>query len=394
MNALSRRTLILGAIGIVFLLGFGWVVLNQGPLAKVKVTIAQAAEITLDRSIFGIGEVEARHSYAIGPTTPGRIAAVYVDQGNEVTVGQLLAEMDPVDLESRQAAARATAARATELTASAQAALAESESRAKLAQSSAERFVDLARKKFVSQEAVDIKLHEAAAARAGVDAATAALSAARAETRRAQSELAGLGKSRAHLRMTSPIAGVISARYAEAGATVVAGQPIVQVIDPKTVWLRVRIDQGRSSGLASNLNANITLRSAPGKVYAGKVSRLDILGDAIAEERIVNVDFIDMPVGMPIGELAEVTLTLPPLQKALAIPSAAIKRVDSTDGVWQIKDGQTAFTPVVTGARSHDGMTQIVQGLSAGAEVIVYSQTALKPDIKVSVVNSLSKAAP
>ncbi len=135
-------------------------------------TAAAASETTLERTLFGIGTVEARRAYAIGPTVAGRVASVLVDQGDSVKAGQLLAEMDPVDLESRQSASGASAARAGQLVAAAQAALAETASRARLAQNSAARFADLRRKNFVSQEAADAKAHEAAAARAAQDSAT------------------------------------------------------------------------------------------------------------------------------------------------------------------------------------------------------------------------------
>jgi HlyD family secretion protein len=394
MKSLSRRTLMLAAIGMAFLLGFGWVVLNQGPLAAVKVTVARATTTTLQRTLFGIGTIEARRSYAIGPTIAGRVATVLVDQGDAVKAGQLLAEMDPVDLESRQAAAGATAARAAQLALAAQAAVTETGSRSRLAQTSAERFADLRRKNFVSQEAADAKAHEAAAARAAQDSATASLAAAKDEARRAQSDLAGTGKSRAHLRLTSPVAGVISARQAEPGSTVVAGQSVVQVIDPATLWLRVRIDQGRSSGLAVGLAAEIILRSRPGQVLKGRVERVDLVGDAVAEERIANVSFIDPPGLLAIGELAEVKLQLPAVEGALAVPAAALKRMGKADGVWRLQEGRTVFNPVTLGVTSSDGMSQVLAGLPAEAEIVVHSQVALKPDQRVRVVDSLAKAAP
>lgn len=394
MKSLSRRTLMLGAIGLLFLLAFGWVVLSQGPLAAVKVTVARATTMSLQRSLFGIGTIEARRSYAIGPTVAGRVASVLVDQGDAVKAGQVLAEMDPVDLESRQAAAGATAARAAQLALAAQAVVAETGSRLRLAQNSAERFADLRRKNFVSQEATDAKAHEAAAARAAQESANASLAAAKDEARRAQSDLAGTGKSRAHLRLSSPVAGVISARLAEPGSTVVAGQSVVQVIDPATLWLRVRIDQGRSSGLAAGLAAEITLRSRPGQILKGRVERVDLVGDAVAEERIANVSFSEPPGLLAIGELAEVKLQLPAVEGALAVPAAALKRMSKADGVWRLQEGRTVFNPVTPGVTSSDGMVQVLAGLPIDAEVVVHSQTALKPDQRVRVVDSLVKAAP
>lgn len=394
MKPLSRRALALGLIGPFFLAGFVWIVATQGPLAPVKVTVAKASETTLDRSLFGIGTVEARRSYAIGPTVAGRVARVLVDQGDAVTTGQLLAEMDPVDLDARRAASAASAARAGQLVAAAQASLAEAQSRARLAQTSNERFANLRRKNFVSQEAADAKVHEAAAAQDGQDAATATLAAANEETRRAQSDLAGLEKSRAHLRLVSPVNGVVTARLAEPGSTVVAGQSVVQLIDPATLWLRVRIDQGRSAGLAVGLPADIVLRSLPGRVLTGRVERVDLVGDAVTEERIANVSLGDAPGNPAIGELAEATLHLPPATKALAVPAAAVKRVGTTDGVWRLDEGHARFAAVTTGQASADGMVQVLKGLAAGDAVIVHSSRALTPDLRVKVVDALAKAAP
>ncbi len=394
MTALSRRGLLLGAFALLFLSGFVWVVATQGPLAPVRVTVAKAAETTLSRSLFGIGTVEARRSYAIGPTVAGRVARVLVDQGDAVAAGQLLAEMDPVDLDARQAGAAAATARASDLVRSAQAAREEATSRARLAQASSERFADLRRRGFVSQEAADAKVHEAAAAHAGQEAAAAALAAAGEEVRRSQSDLTGLAKSRAHLRLVSPVAGIVTARLAEPGSTVVAGQSVLQVIDPATLWLRVRVDQGRSAGLALGLSADILLRSRPLEVRKGRVERVDLVGDAVAEERIANVAFDAAPGQLALGELAEVTLHLPAVERALAVPAAAVKQVGKGEGVWRVESGRAQLAAVTTGAASADGQVQIVSGLAAGDEVIVHSRQTITPGVRVKVVDALVKAAP
>lgn len=394
MKLLSRRTLILAAFALLFLAGFGWIVATQGPLAPVRVTVANAAEATLERTLFGIGTVEARRAYAIGPTAAGRVARVLVDQGDTVSADQLLAEMEPVDLDARLSAAAAAAAGSAQRVQSAAATLDETKSRAQLAKHSAERYADLRRKSFVSQEAADAKAHEFAAAQAAHEAAVAALAAAKDEVRRAQSDFGGAGKSRAHLRLTSPVAGVVSARLAEPGSTVVAGQSVVQVIDPATLWLRVRIDQGRSTGLAVGLAADIALRSLPGQVLQGRVERIDLLGDAVTEERIANIGFDAPPAQLAIGELAEVTLHLPPVEKALAVPAAAVKREGGSTGVWRLIDGRTQYIAVTAGTVSADGKVQVTNGLAPGDAVIVHSTKALSPGLRVKVVDTLVKASP
>lgn len=389
MKSITRRTLFLGVFTVAFLGAFGWVVATQGPLAATKVTRAEAREMRLERTLFGIATVEARRSYSIGPTLAGRVATVRVDQGDAVQAGQLLAEMEPVDLDARLAAGAAAAASAAQRVRSAEAGLAEAGSRARLAQASADRYADLRMKNFVSQEAADAKAHEAAAARSVHEAATASLAAAKEDLRRAQSELAGTGQNRAHLRLTSPVDGIVTARLVEPGSTAVAGQAVVQVIDPTSLWLRVRIDQGRSQGLAVGLPAEISLRSRPGEMLAGRVERVDWVGDAVTEERIANVVFDRLPSGLAIGELAEVSLRLSPVEKALAVPAAALQRQGAQRGVWQPAGGRARFVPVAAGVMSADGFIEIRQGLVAGDAVIVHSGKPLREGARINPVDVL-----
>jgi len=389
MRLPARRNLVLSLFALLFVVVFGWIIATQGPLAPVKVSVTQTAETRLARGLFGIATVEARRNYVIGPTLAGRVARVLVDQGDTVKAGQLLAEMEPVDLDARLAAGAASAASAAQRVQSAEAALAEASSRAQLAKNSADRYADLRKKNFVSQEATDAKAHEAAAAQAARTAATATLAAAKEDVRRAQSELAGAGQNRAHLRLTSPVDGIVTARLAEPGSTVVAGQAVVQVIDPNSLWLRVRVDQGRSNGLAVGLPAEIALRSHPGEKLTGHVERVDWVGDAVTEERIANVVFDHPPQGITIGDLAEVTLHLPAIEKALAIPAAALHRQRDRSGIWRPADGRARFVPVTAGVISADGMVEIREGLAAGDAVIVHSGKALADGTRIKLVDAL-----
>jgi HlyD family secretion protein len=394
MNPPSRRALGIGIAATAALIGFIWIVTTQGPMAAVKVTVAEAKNGSLALSLFGIGTVEARRSYSIGPTSAGRIGRVLVDQGDSVKAGQLLAEMDPVDLEDRLAAGQATADRAANNVRASEASLAEASSRSKLASTSAERYADLRRRNFVSQEAADAKRHEANAAQAARTAAEATLAAARDEARRTQAERAGTGKARAHLRLISPVDGVVAARLGEPGSSLVAGQTLLQVVDPSSLWIRARIDQGRSSGLASGMEAQVALRSQPGKTFPGTVKRVELLGDAVTEERIAHIELSQAPSGLTMGELAEVTLALPLIENALLIPATAVKRMGQTDGVWKINASRASFSALTTGPASLDGQVQVLSGLNAGESVIVHSSRPLAYDMKLKVVDSLVKGSP
>jgi multidrug efflux pump subunit AcrA (membrane-fusion protein) len=95
---LQRRTLALLAVVIPLLGLFAYVGLRSGPLAPVSVTIATVEAGSISPALFGVGTVEARYSYRIGPTFAGRVGRLDVHVGDRVRAGQLLGEMDPVDL--------------------------------------------------------------------------------------------------------------------------------------------------------------------------------------------------------------------------------------------------------------------------------------------------------
>ena len=100
-----------GVFGIVSLLVFGWVATKSGPFAPIKVTVTQVAKGEVRPALFGIGTVEAQRAYLIGPTAAGRVKRVLVDVGDVGKAGQLLAEMEPVDLDERVASAIAAVTR-------------------------------------------------------------------------------------------------------------------------------------------------------------------------------------------------------------------------------------------------------------------------------------------
>ena len=98
---LPGRTLALAAVIIPLLALFIYVGLRSGPLAPVAVTTVTVTTRSITPALYGIGTVEARYSYKIGPTFAGRVKRVDVNVGDHVMAGQLLGEMDPVDLDDR-----------------------------------------------------------------------------------------------------------------------------------------------------------------------------------------------------------------------------------------------------------------------------------------------------
>lgn len=389
-NPLLTRRLALGALALALVGALAFVALRTGPLAPTRVTVAAVQQGRLSPAIFGIGTVEARRSWMIGPTVAGRVLGVKVDVGDAVRAGQLLAEMDPVDLDQRLAALDAALARTASTQAAAQAQVADAAARRALAAVNARRNQDLAAQNFISAGALEARLQEKVSADAVLQAAQANLSGAGQDVARQRAERAALAQQRGNVRLLAPADGVVTSRDAEAGSTVVAGQPVLRLIDPASLWVRLRVDQGRSTGLATGLKASIVLRSQPRTRLAGQVARVELLADSVTEERIAQVTF-DAAAPASVGELAEVTLQLPETPAALLLPNASIQRQQGQTGVWRLDGGKPVFVPVQLGAHSLDGQVQVLDGVKLGDEVVVYSQKALSAGTRVQVVDALVK---
>ena len=383
-----RRAALL-LLGIIVLVVFGLMVARSGPLAPVRVTLTQAGEGEVTPSLFGLATVEARRSYLIGPTLAGRVKRVAVDVGESVKIGQLLAEMDGVDLDARIAAANAAIARARSGVGAAEAQVRDMQARQVLATGNAKRYVDLGQKNFISASAVEARLQEQSSAQAAQGAAQANLAGAREDTLRLEAERSALQQQRANLRLLAPADALVSAREAEPGSTVVAGQAVLRLIGPASLWLKLRLDQGRSAGLALGLPARITLRSNPSLALSGKVVRLEKLSDSITEERIALVALEQIPPELTVGELAEVTLELPILPNSVLLPGASIQRQGAQAGVWLVQESRLKFVPVRLGQPSSGGLIQVLQGVKAGDTVVVHREKTLSENSRIKVVDTL-----
>ena len=388
--SIHSRSLALGAVLLLLLGLLGFVALRSGPLAPVAVTLATVENIALKPSLFGIGTVEARFTHKIGPTFAGRIKSVSVQSGDTVKAGQLLGEMDPVDLDDKLGAQEATLKRAQASVLAVEAQIQEVSARKNFAEIQAKRYEQLLVAHSVSEEGALVKRQEFQIAQASLAAAHANLDASRQELIKARADRDGLSRQRANLRLISPVDGLVTRRDADPGTTVVAGQSVVEVVEPGSLWVNVRFDQQRAQGLQGQLPAQIVLRSRAGELLAGQVSRLEPQADAVTEEVRAKIAFSKQPLPLPpIGELAEVTVALAAQKTMPVVPNASVQRVNGSLGVWLVDDGSLRFAPVKTGSADLEGRVQILQGLSGGERVVVYSHKALDAGSRIKVVEHI-----
>ena len=345
----SRRTLTLLAALLPLLALFVYVVLRSGPLAPIAVVAGTVETRSISPALFGIGNVEARYVYRIGPTMAGRVKRLDVEVGDHVHAGQLLGEMEPVDLDDRVRVQEAVIRRAD-------AALREAVARQTYARAQATRYRSLLVTHAVSQEAAAARDQEHQIADAGV-------AAARQELARSRADNEAVLAQRDNLRLLAPVDGLVAARDIEPGTTVVAGQAVIELIDPHSLWINARFDQISSAGLAAGLPAEIRLRSRRDEALAGVVVRVEPLA------------------------------TLPALTPTPMIPAAAIQRVDGRIGVWLIDGNDLEFREIRLGMRDLEGNAQVLGGLQAGQRILVYSEKAVRAQSRIHVVERIAGVA-
>jgi RND family efflux transporter MFP subunit len=379
--SINGRALALLAVVVPLVALLAYVALRSGPLAPVAITVTTVESRALTPALFGIGTVEARYTYKIGPTLAGRVQRLDVQVGDVVQAGQVLGEMDPVDLNDRIRSAEAALKRS-------EAALKEAQARQVYAQTQARRYEQLLAAHSTSEEALANKRQEE-------QIANAALAGAREEITRLRAEMAALEAQKTNLRLMAPAEGLVVSRDVDPGTTVVAGQAVVEVISPDSVWINTRFDQVSAAGLAAGLPASIVLRSRSGEVLAGRVLRVEPLADAVTEETLAKLSFDQLPKPLPpLGELAEVTVALPAQPSAPVIANAALRQVNNQLGVWQIDQDQLRFTPVTLGVADLEGYVQVRSGLKVGDQIVVYSENTLSTRSRVHVVERLPGVAP
>ena len=377
---MQRRTLSLLVVIVVLLGLFFYVALRSGPLAAVAVTSTKVELRSIAPALFGIGTVQARYTYKIGPTYTGRLKQLNAEVGDFVTAGQVLGEIDAVDLDEKINAQQAGIRRAEAVNRQAEAVQA-------FAQSQVKRYESLLASRNASEESVAVKRQELAIAKAAQQASYE-------DVLRLGAELKALRLQRVNLQLIAPVAGLVVARNTDLGTTVLAGQTVVEIIDPNSLWVHTRFDQASATGLAANLPVHIILRSQQANALLGKVLRVEPLADAVTEEMLAKITFDALVSPLPpLGELAEVTVQLEKLPAAVVIPNAVIRTIKGQRGVWKLVNNKPVFTLILLGRADLDGNVQVTKGLAVGDELVLYSARAITANSRLQITESLKGAA-
>lgn len=286
---------------------------------------------------------------AIHARADGYLKRYWVDLGDEVRAGQLLAEVDTPDLDQDLIAARAQ--------------LAQAEAELALARNTNARYQELVRQGAVSKLEADQRATAVAAGEAAVN--------------NARAQLSRLGELAGFKRVTAPFDGRITARHAEPGMLVSGSETLFRLAETRQLRVSVQIPQSAVVGVAPGLAAEIRLREQPGVLRTGEVTRtagvLDAARTLTTEIRIDNPDN-----ALLAGASVDVTLRLPNARPALMIPAnALIVSGQGTQVALVGDDGRLKLATVRLG-RDLGRQLEVLEGLSAGDRVVLNPPDTLR----------------
>ncbi len=370
-HTLARKTKYLLWPAVVLAIG---IVLKLTLLAPPKVRVVTMEQRDLTAQTYGNGTVEAKVVVGISSRITGRIVALYADQGDRVTKGQLLARLENDDLLQQERQSEAGLNRSAASLNVEQANLRKARVSLALAEKNAQRYRLLAENDLVSRLEAEQYDTTFQVAREEVARCQAAIDAARMEQ---QANRAGLGFARSKVADTliyAPQDGVIITRDLEQGATVSPGMSIFTLADPRTVWVKANVDESQLKEVAVGNRAVITLRSSAGEQLPGRVARVGHQSDRVTEELEVDVAFEQPLKSLRLGEQSDVYIVTGMKKDVPTLPAAAIVTKDKKRGVWVVENGRLAFRPVTVGIEDRRNFTEIVAGLDTGTPVALAPQ--------------------
>jgi RND family efflux transporter MFP subunit len=270
----------------------------------------------------------------------------YKDIGAHVTAGDLLATIETPDLDQELAQAKAD--------------LAVAQANDRLAEVTAERWQKLLKSDAVSVQEVDVKAGDAAAKRASVEAAQAAV--------------ARLQAQEAFKRIVAPFDGIITSRRTDVGALINAGSGVgpelFAVADVHRMRVYVRVPQAESAGIATGMQATLSLPQYPDRTFPAMVRTTAKAIDPASNTMLVELAADNADGALTPGTFADVHFQLPPEPDIVRIPTSALLFRAGGLKVATVGAGGKAVIKPVRAGRDLGSEVEVLSGLEPSDAVI------------------------
>lgn len=290
-----------------------------------------------------VGQVEANSSSAVSFPTAGTLGSIYVEEGETVKAGQLLAEIDPTLLQKALQSAEASLSQAQD-----------AYDRMKYLHDNNSlpemQWVEAQSKLSQAQSACDI-------ARKNLD----------------------------DCRLLAPISGVVGRKLVQTGETVVPAQPVMTVLDINKVKVNVSIPEKEIGGIHADTECTVSVAALDGASFEGGRIQKSVQSDPMTRTYPVSIHVNNPGRRLLPGMVCDVEFgqTGAP---ALSVPVTAVMAgTGDSRYVWVAENGITRRRNIRTGA-AYGGRIVVTEGLQAGDSVIVKGMQKLSNGSKVSAL--------
>lgn len=183
------------------------------------------------------------------------------------------------------------------------------------------------------------------------------------------------------LPIRSPIRGTINEFSAVSGNYVEAGTLLLEISDLRTVWVEARIFEKDIALLEPGLRAEVTLAALPGEKFPGRLAIIGASVDEASRTAKAVVEVSNPAERLKPGMSASVTLFARKPTKVLAVPEAAVRKVEGRDVVFVEGPERTFTVREVKTGRTLEGFVEILSGLAEGEQVATEGSLALKSEL-------------
>ena len=323
----------------------------------------------------------------------GYVKQRYVDLGDRVTEGQLMAEIETPELDQQAAQARAAVAQARQQLGQQRAALLQAQAQRDLAKITWERFRNLVAKGAVARQDADTQEAGFKSAEALVAAQEANLAAGDENVRQAQANLDRLGALLEFRKVKAPFAGVITARNVETGSLIspsgggqgaspqpgasnggAGGNELFRVAQTATLRILTSVPQSSMPFITVGMPAQVSFNEYQGRRWEGKVVRMSNTMDTNSRTMLVEVHVQNRDGKLFSGMYADVHFSVYRAHPPLIIPGDAIIAGNTGLQVALLREAEGTFTvhlQAIRTGRDYGTETEILDGLEAGSLIVL-----------------------
>jgi len=340
--------------------------------------VALVKRETLANSLSIAGQFSPYQNVELHAKVAGYIRHIYVDIGDHVHQGQVLAVLEIPELVAQVDEAQAAVHHAEEEIARAQSDVSRAEADHVALHANALRLVntDKTRPGLIAQQELDDATAKDRASEAQVDASKSALAAARQQLQVAKANQQHYSALSDYARITAPYDGVVTWRFSDTGALVQAGTsnssglPVVTVAQVDILRLRIPVPESIAAKVKIGDAADVHVQ-ATGEHFTGKVARFTGALDPSTRSMQVEIDVPNPKDRLQPGMYADVTVLAGQQANVLTIPISALQRGQSSSTVLVVdSQDRVQKREVRTGVEDSNNV-EVLSGLSEGDRVII-----------------------